>query len=149
MSESQNVQVVRQVIRAVSDFDFDTVEQLVSEDIVVEQPFATLGMAEKMKGRDAFIAGLRFVPTMFHEFKLNITAVYDCPDENTVVFEQTSAGIFNVDGSSYANRYIMIFGFCDGKISIWKEGYDARIMYERMTPVMVAMGTSKGSSGAQ
>lgn len=136
VTETANVRRVRCAMQAVSDFDFDAVEAMVTDDIVVVQPFPAMGMPERMEGREQFIGGLRFVPTMFREFKLTISDIYDCPEENVVAFEQTSHGIFNLDGSEYRNRYMMIFGFRDGQICLWKEYYDSRVMTEKMTPIM-------------
>lgn len=145
MMESENVRLVRALGQAVSDYDFDKVEAMVADDIVVEQPFPAMGMPERMQGREQFLGGLRFVPTMFKEFKLTITQVYDCPDDNIVAFEQTSRGIFNVDGSEYRNRYMMIFGFRGGKVYLWKECYDSRIMTEKMTPIMAKMSAASAA----
>lgn len=139
MGESANVRMARAAMQAMSDFDFDSVERMVTDDIVVVQPFPAMGMPETMRGRENFLGGVRFVPTMFKEFKLTISQVYDCPADDIVAFEQTSRGIFNIDGSEYRNRYMMIFGFRDGKISLWKEYYDSRIMTEKMTPIIAKM----------
>jgi ketosteroid isomerase-like protein len=79
------------------------------------------------------------VPTIFKEFKLTIDRIYDCPDDDVVAFEQTSRGVFAIDDSEYANRYMMIFGFRDGKICSWTEYYDSRIMTEKMGPILAKM----------
>lgn len=139
MTESANVRLARAAMQAMSDYDFDAVERMVAEDVVVRQPFAAMGMPQVMRGRAKFMDGVRFVPSMFKEFKLTIRNIYDCPDQNAVAFEQTSRGIFNIDGSEYRNSYMMIFEFHDGKITSWTEYYDSRIMTEIMTPIMAKM----------
>ena len=139
MSESANVGLVRAAMKAVSDYEFDAVEAMVADDIVIQVPFAALGMPERIEGRAQFVGGLRFIPNMFKEFKLTIGEVYDCPEDDIVAFEQTSRGTFAVDGSEYANRYMMLFGFRDGKIRLWKEYYNSQVMTEKMAPILAKM----------
>jgi ketosteroid isomerase-like protein len=144
MIESTNVRTTRALIGAMNDGDFEAVNSMVTEDIVVLQPFAAMGMPERMEGRDAFMAGVSFVPHMFRLFKLTISEVYDCPDDDVVVFEQTSHGVFHVDGSEFGNRYIMKFAFRAGKVCLWQEVYDSRIMTEKITPIMAKMAKMDG-----
>jgi ketosteroid isomerase-like protein len=143
MQESRNVQITRQVIQAVNDYRFDAILDLATDDIVVLQPFAAVGQPERYRGREAFVNGLRFIPTLFRSFKLEISAVYDCPEDNAVAFEQSSRGIFNVDGSEYTNLYMMIFRFRCGKVSEWVEHYDPRRMTEALTPILAKMSGAR------
>ena len=146
MQESQNVRSTRDVIQAVNDYRFDAILDLATDDIIVRQPFAAAGQPERYQGREAFVNGLRFIPTMFESFNLDITAVYDCPSANAVAFEQTSRGVFRANGSEYRNLYMMIFKFRDGKLAEWIEHYDPRLMIEALTPILAKMGVS--ASGA-
>lgn len=139
MQESLNVRITRRAIQAVTDYEFDLIPGLAVADIIVRQPFAAMGQPELYQGRDAFVNGLRFIPNLFRSFELSIGAVFDCPAEDTVVFEQTSKGVFKVDGSEYRNSYLMIFKFRDGKIAEWIEHYDPRLMTEAMTPILAKM----------
>ncbi|MEL7028238.1 MAG: nuclear transport factor 2 family protein, partial [Pseudomonadota bacterium] len=128
MSESKNAGVARRIIRAVSEFDFDTVHALTCQDIVVEQPFPALGQPERYEGAEAFVSGLRLVPTVFSSFELTIGELFDCPEDEVVIFEQTSRGVFNLNGEIYENRYVMIFKFRDGKVAVWREYYNPETM---------------------
>ena len=128
MAESRNVETTRNVISLVSDFRFDEIAQYIHEDIVMEAPFQAFHQGPMKRGREPFLMGMRFVPTVFKSFKLNIHEIYDCPDQDVVVFEQTSFGIFAANGKSYQNRYIMVFGFRDGQIILWREFFNPEIM---------------------
>lgn len=131
-AESRNVQVTRQVIGLVSDYRFDEIEEHIHDDIVMEAPYQAFHQGPMKRGREGFMAGFRFVPNVFKSFKLNIHEIYDCPDQDVVVFEQTSFGIFAANGSSYQNRYIMVFQFRDGKIVLWREYFNPEIMNANM-----------------
>ena len=37
-------------------------------------------------------------------------------------------GVFAGNGATYQNRYIMVFGFRDGQIVLWREFYNPEIM---------------------
>ena len=130
MSESHNVEVTRTVIDLVCDYRFDELEQYIHEDIVMEAPYQAFHQGPMKRGRAAFMAGFSFIPTVFKSFKLNIHEVYDCPDQDVVVFEQTSFGILAANGKTYQNRYIMVFGFRDGKIILWREFFNPELMNE-------------------
>ena len=76
---------------------------------------------------------------MFTSFKFEIANLYDIPDRDTVIFEMDSEGVFAINGAPYANRYIMIFGFREGKLSLWREYYNPHLLVEQMEPVMALM----------
>ena len=123
-----NADVTRKVIDLVSAFEFDEIAQYIHEDIVMEAPYQAFHNGPMRRGGDLFMEGMRFVPNVFKKFKLNIHELYDCPEQDVVVFEQTSMGIFVANGGTYQNRYIMVFGFRDGKIVLWREFFNPEIM---------------------
>ena len=142
MTESTNAGIARAIIQAVSDFDFATVHDLVAEDVLVEQGYPALGQPEQYRGKEAFIAGLKLVPTLFSEFQLTIKALYECPDQNLVIFEQTSRGVFLLNGEVYQNDYVMFFWFEDGLVRRWKEYYNPEVMARDMGAVLAQMSAS-------
>ncbi len=127
-----NADVTRKVIDLVSAFEFDEIAQYIHEDIVMEAPYQAFHNGPMRRGGDLFMEGMRFVPNVFKKFKLNIHELYDCPEQDVVVFEQTSMGIFAANGGTYQNRYIMVFGFRDGKIVLWREFFNPEIMNASM-----------------
>jgi ketosteroid isomerase-like protein len=134
-SESQNVRTVREIARAVSDYDFGAVARCLHEDLVIECPFPAFFQGPMRRGGVQVAAGFAFIPQIFKSFKLHITEIYDCPQQNVVVFEQTSEGVF-VTGAPYANRYLMVFGFRDGKVVLWRECFNPIVMNEGMAPLL-------------
>ena len=127
-----NVDVARKAMELVSAGKFAEIEACIHDDIVVECPYQAFHSGPMARGRERFLRGLATVPMVFSTFKLNIHEMYDCPEQDTVVFEQTSMGRFAANGELYQNRYIMVFGFRDGKIVLWREYFNPDIMNRAM-----------------
>lgn len=134
-TESRNVRTVREIARAVSDYDFEVIAQHLHDDLVIECPFPAFFQGPLRRGGSQVAAGFGFIPQIFKSFRLTITEVYDCPEQDVVVFEQTSEGVL-VTGAPYANRYVMIFGFRDGKVVLWRECFNPVVMNESMAPLL-------------
>ena len=134
-AESENVRTVREIARAVSAYEFDAVAKHLHEELVIECPFPAFFQGPLRRGGAQVAAGFAFIPQIFKSFKLNITEIYDCPGQDVVVFEQTSDAEF-LSGAPYANRYVMIFGFRDGKVALWRECFDPIVMNRCMTPLL-------------
>ena len=127
-----NAETARHVIELVSAFRFDDIEAFVHEDIVMECPYQAFHTGPMRRGKADFMEGMRFVPTVFKSFQLNIHELYDCPEQDTVVLEQTSLGVFLCSGGTYQNRYILVFKFRDGQIYLWREFYNPEVMNRGM-----------------
>ena len=141
MSESENAGIARKIVKAVPDYDFDVVHDLVTDDIVVEQPFPALGQPQQYSGREAFVAAMKLVPSIFEQFKLTIKDLYDCPDDNVVIFEQSSRGVFSLNGDIYENDYVMLFKFDKGKVALWREYYNPEVMARGIGPILDKMSS--------
>ena len=127
-----NAETTRHVIGLVTEFRFDDIEEFIHDDIVVDCPYQAFHAGPLKRGRDNFMVGMRSVGDVFKSFQLNIHELYDCPGQDTVVFEQTSMGVFATNGGTYQNRYIMVFKFKDGKIHLWREFFNPEIMNRGM-----------------
>lgn len=133
--ESPNVRTVRELMRAVSEFDFDAIPAHLHDELVIDIPFQGFFQGPIKRGGAQIAAGFRFIPQVFRTFRLTITEIYDCPAQDVVVFEQRSEGEF-VTGAPYSNRYVMVFGFRDGKVVLWRECFDPVRMNAAMTPLL-------------
>jgi ketosteroid isomerase-like protein len=136
MVESHNVGVVREIVRVISEGLYDEVLQYLHPEIVVDCPFPAFHQGPMRRGASQIAAGFAFLPAVFSRFKLTITGVFDCPEQNSVVFEQLSEGVLKATGAAYANRYLMIFGFRDGKIVLWREYFNPEVMNTDMAPLL-------------
>ena len=127
-----NADTARRVIELVSSFQFDDIEQHIHEDIVMECPYQAFHSGPLRRGRENFMEGMRFVPNVFKTFSLNIHELYDCPEQDVVVIEQTSLGLFAAGEGTYQNRYVLVFRFRDGQIYLWREFFNPEIMNHGM-----------------
>ena len=131
-SESHNVRVTREVMRLVSESRFDEAAAHLHDDVILDCPFQAFHTGPIRRGKALVGGGLKFVPMVFSRFVLTIDEIYDCPATDTVVFELHSEGTFVAGGGAYANRYIMVFGFRDGKVVLWREGFNPETMNRGM-----------------
>jgi len=127
-----NEETARRVIELVNTYGFDELEQHIHEDIVMEAPYQAFHQGPLRRGKARFMEGFRFVPNVFKTFNLNIHELYDCPDQDSVILEMTSVGIFAANNGTYQNRYVVIFQFKDGLIHLWREFFNPEIMTEGM-----------------
>ncbi|HLY55218.1 MAG TPA: nuclear transport factor 2 family protein [Stellaceae bacterium] len=137
--ESRNALTTRKIMAASSAYDFEELFTYIHPDIVVHVPYHTPPIPEFQHGKEQFVAGMGFVPTMFKEFKLTITELYDLPERDTVIFEMKSHGKFAAVDGIYENSYVMIFKFRDGLCIYWAERYDSDIFRQKMLPVIAKM----------
>lgn len=138
---SANRATTEKVIGLVSAFAWDELAAHIHEDIVMEAPYQAFHNGPMKRGKAVFMAGMQFVPTVFSRFELTIQRIYDCPDQDSVVFEMASDGTFAADPErSYANRYLMVFGFRDGQVVLWREIFNPAIMNDKMGFMLGAAG---------
>ncbi|MEM8497132.1 MAG: nuclear transport factor 2 family protein [Pseudomonadota bacterium] len=123
-----NADTARHVIDLVSSYQFDDLAPFIHDDIIMEAPYQAFHTGPMRRGKEGFMNGMRFVPGVFKTFSLNIHELYDCPEQQVVVLEMTSLGVFLSNDASYQNRYCLIFEFKDGKICLWREFFNPEIM---------------------
>lgn len=127
-----NTETARRVIELVNAYEFDELEKHIHEDIVMEAPYQAFHQGPLRRGKRRFMEGFRFVPNVFKTFKLNIHELYACPEQDTVILEMTSVGIFAGNNGTYQNRYVVIFQFKDGLIYLWREFFNPETMNDGM-----------------
>ena len=123
-----NAEIARTVIELVSTYQFDQFEQYVHDDIVMEAPYQAFHAGPMRRSKESFLEAMRFVPNVFKAFRLNIHELYDCPDQEVVVLEMTSMGIFAANEATYQNRYVLVLQFKDEKIYLWREFFNPEVM---------------------
>ncbi len=121
----QNLATVR---RAFAGIAAGSAEQMLlgnyTDDMVIELPYADPPSA--IEGIDTAVKYLGAAFGMFR-FSLTITDVYECTDPDKLVLEYTSEGKVLASGKRYANRYIGVYWFRDGKIARVREFYNPLI----------------------
>lgn len=117
----RNLDTVLRVFAAVSAGDADAQVANYTEDIVLEFPFTDPPTV--VTGRDAVHERLRAAFSVFR-FSLEVTSVHPGLDADELIVEFSGAGTYLPNGSPYANRYIAVFGFRDGRVCRQREYFD-------------------------
>jgi len=92
-----------------------------TDDMVLELPYAS--PPSVIEGKNTALEYLKAAFAMFR-FSLAITEVYECVDPDLLVLEYTSSGTVLTTGKPYANRYIGVYWFRDGRIAKVREFYN-------------------------
>ena len=128
MSDNLREQHLAVVRRAFDGIAAGSAEQMLvgnyTDDTVIELPYADPPSA--IEGLDTAVKYLTAAFGMFR-FSLTITEVHECTDPDKLVLEYTSDGVVLTSGKRYANRYIGVYWFRDGKIARVREFYNPAI----------------------
>jgi ketosteroid isomerase-like protein len=117
-----SIQVVRKVFDAFGTGDVAALDDLYTEDYVLELPYAKPAPV-RVEGRanvQAYLAGAFQV----FRFDLTITDHWKLEGSDALVAEYTSEGTVLPTGARYANTYVGIWRFRDGRVNHTKEWYD-------------------------
>jgi ketosteroid isomerase-like protein len=125
MSDNLREQHLAVVRRAFDGIAAGSAEQMLvgnyTDDMVIELPYADPPSA--IEGLDTAVRYLTAAFRTVH-FSLTITEVHECTDPDKLVLEYTSDGVARASGRAYANRYIGVYWFRDGKIARVREFYN-------------------------
>lgn len=92
-----------------------------TDDVVIEFPYSS--PPTRIETKAAARAYLEKAFEVFR-FSLEITEVYEGLDPDLLVLEFTSHGSMLTTGAPYANRYIAVYRFRDGRICHQREFYN-------------------------
>ena len=119
--QARNLAAVQAAFRGVSNAA--AAEQLLqyTDDAVLELPYTT--PPTRVEGK---APALIYLTKAFEVFrlKLTITEVHRCLDPDELIVEFVSDGVVATTGKTYANQYINVFRFRDGKICFQREFFN-------------------------
>ncbi|MCU1380947.1 MAG: hypothetical protein JWN29_3930 [Acidimicrobiales bacterium] len=117
-----SIEVVRKVFDAFATGDVAALDDLYTEDYVLELPYAKPEPVRVVGRADvqAYLAGAFQV----FRFALSISDHWKLEGTDALVAEYTSEGTVLPTGARYANTYVGIWRFRDGRVSHTKEWYD-------------------------
>ena len=130
ITRQRNLDIVR---RAFAGIAAGSAEQMLvdnyTDDMVLELPYASPPSSIETKA-----TALKYLTGAFKalRFSLEITEVHECVDPDLLVLEYTSQGTVLATGKQYANRYIGVYWFRDGRIARVREFYNPVISAEAM-----------------
>ena len=120
--------VLRRVFDAIGAADVDALGGLYTDDYVLEMPYAKPDPI-RVEGLATVQVYLRRAFEVFR-FALTITEAHPLADLDAVVAEYTSEGTVVPTGKRYANSYVGIWRFRDGKVCATREWYDPVVSAE-------------------
>jgi ketosteroid isomerase-like protein len=126
-----NRELLRRVFDAFGAADVAALDDLYTDDYVLELPYAKPEPV-RVEGRSAVQEYLTRAFTVFR-FQLAITEVNELADGDLVA-EYTSDGTVVTTGKRYANTYVGIWRFRDGRVRSTKEWYDPIVSAEAVAP---------------
>jgi uncharacterized protein len=106
--------------------EFEKLADYMASDLVFELPYAGEFLPGPIQGLDTWNQMQLMTFAMFESFRLDVTEFHDCLDPDELVAEYTSDAVVKRNGNAYANRYIGVLRFRDGKIAEWKEFHNPK-----------------------
>ena len=114
--------LLREAFDAIGRADTARLGELYAEDYVLELPYAKPDPV-RVEGLSNVLPYLDGAFQVFR-FSLSITRLFEVVDGSTIVAEYTSDGTVLPQGTPYANSYIGVWTFRDGKVVSTREYYD-------------------------
>ena len=122
---------MRRYFDGASTVDVDQMLDAWVDDLVYEEAFSD--PPRRIEGKDALRPYFSKAGDFFR-MSLEITAVYECADPDLLVLEYTSNGEYVPTGRPYANKYIGVYRFRDGRIWQVKEFHNPQVTERARAP---------------
>jgi uncharacterized protein len=119
---SDKLAVVEAAFRGIAAGDADAMLADYADDVVLELPYGD-PPGKRIEGKEEVRRYLRAAFEVFR-FELRILEVHELADPEMLVLEYESAGRMLTTGAPYANRYIGVYRFVDGRVVSVREFYD-------------------------
>ena len=123
-SREQNLAAVQRYFEGVAAADADQMLEPWTEDLVYEECFSN--PPRRIEGKEATRTYFSKAGAVFR-MSLELTAVHECLDPDELVLEYSSHGHVVATGEPYANRYIGVYRFRDGRIRHVREFHNPLI----------------------
>jgi ketosteroid isomerase-like protein len=118
---ARNLDAVRGAFAAIAAGDAALQRTHYTADLVLERPYAS--PPKRIDGKEAALTFLAGALGAF-ALELTIVEVHAGLDPDALIVEFSGSGTHRPTGSAYANRYIAVFGFRDGRICRQREYYN-------------------------
>jgi ketosteroid isomerase-like protein len=130
VTDVTNADLLGQVFEALGAADVDALDDLYTDDYVLELPYAKPDPV-RVEGRAPVQEYLRGAFGVFR-FELALTGVHELVNGDLMA-EYTSEGTVIPTGRRYANAYVGLWRFRDGRVSATREWYDPLVAAEAAT----------------
>ncbi len=120
-TRARNRAAVEAALAAVNAGDAAAQMAHYTDDLVLEFPFAD--PPKRLEGKDVVLPYLTAALGAF-ELHLTVTEVHETTDPDELIVEASGTGTYRPTGAAYQNRYVIVYGFRDGRICRQREYYD-------------------------
>ena len=120
---SENEKLLREAFVAIGDANTTRLGELYADDYVLEFPYAK----PEPKRIEGLAQVLPYLDAAFQVFRFTLTITNVLEVGDTIVAEYTSDGTVVPTGKPYANTYVGIWTFRDGKVVSTREYYDPMV----------------------
>lgn len=115
-----NKQVLVRAMAAISRLDVDAVLAELHDDVVMQLPYED---AVPDMDKAGFGELLKVMFTMYKQFDITVSDIFELVDPDRLVARYDGDCVGRDKDVRYANRYIGVFAFRNGKMTLWCE-YD-------------------------
>ena len=116
-------EVVASIVAALNARDANSIRPLLMPDVLMEYPYSPSGYVQSVLGVDEVIKCLDRVLAGFARFALKVSHEYSGPDG---VLMEARSEAERIDGTVYANQYVLVWEFAGGLVQVWREYFDPR-----------------------
>ena len=126
-----NRELLERGLELLSASDVDAHNELCTDDVLFELPYGD--PPGRIEGKDKVRSYLKGALSVF-KMRLWLTSVFPTDDPVVLVAEYASEGSVTTTGKSYANTYIGVYRFRDGKLCGVREYYNPVPATVALTP---------------
>ncbi len=120
-TRARNLATVRSAFAAIAAGDAEGQLSHYTDDVIFELPYTD--PPKRSTTRAEALANIAAAFTVFR-FELTITEVHECLDPDELIVEFTGGGSYLPTGAPYANVYIAVFRFREGRICFQREFFN-------------------------
>ena len=122
---------IERAFAGIAEFSADKMLEHYTDDLVLEMPYAEPPVT--LVGKPTILRYLRGAFKVF-QFSIDITDVHELDDPTMLILEYTSKGTVTTTGKVYANRYVGVYWFRDGKICRVREYFNPALTAQALAP---------------
>ena len=127
----EHLAIIDRAFAGIAEFSADKMLEQYTDDLVLEMPYTDPPTI--LNGKPTILKYLRGAFKIF-QFSIDITDVYEMADPSVLILEYTSKGTVTTNGKVYANRYVGVYWFRDGKICKVREYFNPALTAQSLAP---------------
>ncbi|MEO8696002.1 MAG: nuclear transport factor 2 family protein [Acidimicrobiales bacterium] len=126
-----NLATIERAFAGIAEFSAEKMLEHYTDDLVLEMPYADPPVT--LVGKPKILRYLTGAFKIF-QFAIDITDVHELVDPTMLILEYTSTGTVAPTGKVYANKYVGVYWFRDGKICRVREYFNPALTAQSLAP---------------